>query len=209
MQSVPSGTNTINYVQDNIYDLPVTEVADNLFPATKSTPTLVILTLPKSIKKIGQNAFKDQTKLITISIPGVTHVCKSAFENCTGLRFSGSDKQPKLEIVEDRAFYDARYISFEVSQNFKEIGKEAFYNIYSESITVEGDCQFIDADAFKDCKRLKEIIFYDKTPATLGGDIFSNHITDFRIKVLLDFKDLYVSEWPLYSTIIVGITGNV
>lgn len=75
---------TIEYVNiaDTYNDLPVTEIAANGFI---SCSKLRRVTLPKTVTKIGNYAFRNCAELIYIGMPSVESIGNSAFALCTSL----------------------------------------------------------------------------------------------------------------------------
>lgn len=75
---------TIEYVNisETYNDLPVTEIAANGFI---SCSKLRRVTLPKTVTKIGNYAFRNCAELIYIGMPSVENIGNSAFALCTSL----------------------------------------------------------------------------------------------------------------------------
>jgi len=89
-------TSAGKYVSLNLSGNILTSIPDNAFGNTfidmstfnmkKGCDTLVSITIPNSVKSIGNEAFKSCTSLASVIIPnGVTSIGRGAFEDCTGL----------------------------------------------------------------------------------------------------------------------------
>ena len=150
-------TDTSVEIPSDINGLPVVEIEENALTGTK----IESVTIPKNVKVIGSNAFKNCTRLKSvifddmsalekigayafqncteikeITIPvGVTEICESAFEECTSLE------------------------KITLSENTELIGKSAFESCYSLfSIDAGENIKTIDDGAFIYCVSLAEIV---------------------------------------------------
>lgn len=78
----------------------VTSVGDKAFQGKKITQ----VTIPKTVKIVGKNAFKKCKKLTKVTIDtGVTEIKASAFENCTALK-AVTIKSKTLKTIGKKAF---------------------------------------------------------------------------------------------------------
>lgn len=96
-------------------------------------------TVPSSVKKIAENAFRGCRKLTRVTIPdSVTSIGKAAFQNASMLT-------------------DVR-----LSSNVKNIRSETFDGCYNlREITIPGSVKEIGANAFSGCKRISKISIPD------------------------------------------------
>lgn len=118
--------------------------------------------IPSDIKIIGKNAFKGNSKVITIHIPtNVETIKESAFENCSSLKEIIVDgKASSLKDIENNAFSNCitlENISF--SSAINKIGEYAFYNCYKlKNITLESEyLSIIEKYSFANCNSLDYI----------------------------------------------------
>ncbi len=99
------------------------------------------LTLPESLKVIGERAFFGCSNLREISFSaGTLRIESSAFEGCTGLR---SITLPRnLIILGENAFKGARSLS---------------------TVSISDELMLIENGAFADCPRLKTILYSESS----------------------------------------------
>ena len=101
----------------------VTELAEKCFYRGKA---LESITLPTTLRKIGQNAFQDCESLAEVVIPeSVTEIEESVLEGCNSLnRVSIPKNMTKIGI---RAFKDCSSLTeIEIPESVTEIGEDAF-----------------------------------------------------------------------------------
>lgn len=87
-QSLTEGTalevpQTIN-VNGTTYT--VTALNANCLSTENGCPLLGSITLPSTVKTIGENAFKGQSKLTSVNFPDVETIVGGAFSGCTSLK---------------------------------------------------------------------------------------------------------------------------
>lgn len=90
------------------------------------------LSLPKSIKKIGEYACYGSDNLATVTVASggaLTEVGASAFED--NKKLTSVTLPSTVEIIADKAFKLARLTTFPMPTSLKKIGKEAFYCCYN------------------------------------------------------------------------------
>ena len=147
----------------------VTAIASGAF---KNNTTLTSVTLPDTIRFIGEEAFYSCSGLLYVNIPeGVTQIKKSTFQLCTRLtriRFPST-----IVSVEDRAFdtcFDLYKASF--NEGLVSIGAYAFSGCaLNMECTLPSTLSSIGDYAFKGCKM--ESIVIPASLATVGGSAFS------------------------------------
>lgn len=130
----------------------VTAIADKAFRNTKFNGEITSITLPDSLKEIGDFAFFSCFKLEDINLPdGLTKIGYQAFQNCyslteitipssvttmgshvfnrcTGLKEVTFEKNSQLSALPDATFANCISLeSFTLPNGFASIGKNAFY----------------------------------------------------------------------------------
>ena len=167
-------------------DIPegVTIIPDRCFSECKS---LVNITLPSTIKKIGKNAFYYCSSLISIDIPeGVTIIPKNCFYGCSSLE---SVTLPStIKQIEEHAFYGcsslisidipegvsilpdwcfgecSRLGSITLPTTIKKIEKCVFYTCYKmKTISIPNGCERIEELSFKNRYNNIEELFLPPT----------------------------------------------
>lgn len=102
-----------NVVINSEYEgLPVVAIADN---ALSGSRTLKTVTLPKSVKTIGKNAFANGLNLKYINLDNINVIDDSAFLNCeklTGISFADN-----ITSIADNAFNECDALQFIVKNN--------------------------------------------------------------------------------------------
>ncbi|MGN0476514.1 MAG: leucine-rich repeat protein [Ruminococcus sp.] len=142
-------------IPSKIYGFAVTAIADKAFKDTKAEK----ITLPSTLKSIGNYAFQNAKVLSAITIPnGVETVGKYAFDNCTGLESLKIGSSVKK--IDEYAFNNCRgVLSIAVPNSVTEIGQHAFSNCVSlQKVTLSNSLAKIPKYCFKDCKNLKSVI---------------------------------------------------
>lgn len=140
---------------------PVTAILDNAF---NGATNLQKITIPSSIKLVGENAFENCGKL--------------KFNELNGALYLGNDTNPFLVLIEAKetnitecvidqntiaicndAFYNCANLSvLTIPKNVTSIGSRAFYGCSRiASLTLSEGPTFIGAETFRDCSSLQEI----------------------------------------------------
>lgn len=149
-------------VPETIEDRPVVGIADHAFYGCGA----VSVTTPKSLRRIGGWAFRQNLKLASIELPDdVESIGPGAFSMCPNLV---SAKLPKnLAIIENRLFHDSfRLESVKAPETLTEIGTAAFYGCERlASMTLPGTVARIGGRAFFKCVRLTGLAL----PENLAG----------------------------------------
>lgn len=102
--------------------------------------TITSITLPESVKKIGDQAFWDTTNLKTLNMPGVTTIDGyQAFIN-TGLE---TLDMPEVTTIGERAFYGADELTSVSMPKVETIGKEAFSSTALKNVVIPESVQSI------------------------------------------------------------------
>lgn len=120
--------------------------------------------------RIPANAFKNCTLLGSIDLPkSITHICVSAFENCTSLKqlsacmhHDCNHKLSRISVIQERAFYGCAEMGgifiFDESCSFDCLPDSVFGNCYNlQSIELHTALTSIGAACFRGCTNLKSI----------------------------------------------------
>ena len=109
-------------VPANIDGYPVTKIGDNAF---KNCTKLDKVTLPATVTSIGENAFYGCVQLFSVEMTdAVTSIGKSAFDGCTNLTVMNLSKN--IQTIGDRAFYKTYLDNITLPECVISIGNDAF-----------------------------------------------------------------------------------
>lgn len=167
------------------------------------------VTIPNTIKSIGNYAFYNNIDLISIDIPdSVTSIGESAFEMCSLLKsFSTSDNVTSigtraflecgnlksvtlsqgLSVITSYLFYNCLNLtSVTIPSGITEIGRMAFYHCNKlVSVTIPNSMININPEAFIFCYALAEVYNLSTLPITVG-DVGNGYVAAYA-------KDVYTS----------------
>ena len=172
----PTGNVTI---QKEVLGLPVTSIYADAFSNCSGLKSVYI---PETVKSIGRSAFKECSKLSSVSIEGegLETIGNQAFMKCSSLTeitiprsvkaidqnvFSGCIRLENVTLPEtityigSEAFQDCGQLqSIVLPEQLMSIGENAFNGCTGlTSVTLNDGLQRIDAYAFSGCNRLPEI----------------------------------------------------
>ena len=119
---------------------------------------LALLTMPASVRKIGENAFEDCTFLESINFgESVTHIGSVAFARCTSLKSITIGES--IADIEEYAFQNCTSLeSITFGKSVTHIGRQAFVGCKSlKSINFGESVTYIGSFAFARCTSLKSI----------------------------------------------------
>jgi len=140
---------------------------DNMFSDVKS------ITLPKSVTKLGEQAFGGLKNLESVIILGrISSLGKDTFWGCTNLR-TVDLSQMTHNIVSDGMFWECESLtSVILPQNLTSIGDKAFFECNSlKTIVLPNTLESIHNGAFKNCTSLTTIAIPNSVK-TLGDNCF-------------------------------------
>ena len=125
----------------------VTAIEGQLLTDITSNLSLLNVTLPDTIKKIGTNAFRNCTKLSSINFPnGLTEIGAGAFMSCSSLK------------------------SAPIPDSVTAIGENAFYGSGLTSVTIPKNVESLAASAFSSCRSLLSIDAAPENPNYESAD---------------------------------------
>lgn len=168
------GSSSFPYLTDLKVGEHINQIESYLFEKCNQ---LIRVELPANIKSIGTRAFANCMQLDFISIPGVTLVSESSFENCTSLttiRWS-----PGLEVIGYSAFrYCSQLKVPDLPASLQKIGNNAFEDciITSAHLFIPDMVTEIGDGAFIGCTTLKKLTIGSAERTTtsirLGENLF-------------------------------------
>ena len=198
------------------FDADVTKIAG----AFDQCSNLTSITIPESVKTIGEDAFRSCTSLTTITIPdSVTTIGNSAFSDCKSLTsvtigdnvttigdfaFQSCSSLKNITIgdsvttIGQYAFGSCSSLtSITIGDSVTEIGEAAFYKCSSlTSVTIPDSVTTIGRSAFSFCSGLKTIYCKATTPPILNAEVFNKCPSDLCIFIPIGSLNAYNnSSW--------------
>ena len=139
-----------------------------------------------NVTEIGDNAFKNNKKLKTVTIgSSVKIIGKAAFSGCTALTTVKSGS--KVTEIKASAFNGCKKLkSFTLASSLKTIGSSAFTNCKAlTKVTIGSKVNSIGSKAFKGCSALKSVTIKTTllTDKNVGKEAFSGINSKATIKV--------------------------
>lgn len=147
------------------------------------------VTIPEGVKKIAPYAFYKHNGLVSVSMPdSLKEIGEAAFSGCTNLEdvFGGTN----VEVIKDRAFYECPLQTVKITDTVKSIGLLAFdvsddrnvrektaifYGSTLPTLSYEESSTRLSNDWYRDYA-LKDVVFA----------VVDNEVTDFENTVLGD-----------------------
>jgi len=166
------GRDQLVTVPSLINGMPVTKLLGNVF--VESGSTLIGVSLPDSLTRIGSGAFSGCTGLTSIAIPNsVTDIGQSAFNSCTGLTSIAIPNG--VASVSQYTFENCTsLISVNIPSSVTSIGYRAFsYCNKLASINIPSGVTSIGESAFSNCSNLNAVSI-PQTVKDIGRSAFAN-----------------------------------
>ena len=179
-------------IPKSIYGFPVTEIGDNAFKDSAAKK----ITLPSTIKAIGNYAFQNAKALTDFTIPSSVEAIGSyAFDNCTGIEALKIGSAVKK--IGSYAFNNCRgVLNITVPNSVTEIGQYAFSKCVSlQKVTLSNSITQIPKCCFINCTNLKTLI--------IGSSV--TDINDYAFRYCGSLKAISI---PASVTKIVGSAFN-
>ena len=148
-------------------------------------------------KKIGEMAFRDCIRLINIDIANINEIGKASFFGCSNLTFkSGTNLNPQLKDIPDRAFYFCSDLKGIDLSHVSKIGNEAFEGCSNINNINLGNVTELGTNAFLICLRLDNVIKWPKPNIQTGENVFSHCAFDLSNGIPFGHKGLYRNQIP-------------
>jgi hypothetical protein len=166
------GSDQLVTVPSLINGMPVTKLLGYVF--VESGSTLIGVSLPDSLTRIGSGAFSGCTGLTSIAIPNsVTDIGQSAFNSCTGLTSIAIPNG--VSSVSQYTFNNCtNLISVNIPSSVTSIGYRAFFYCNKlASINIPSGVTSIGDDAFNNCSNLNAVSI-PQTVKDIGRSAFAN-----------------------------------
>ena len=180
----------------------LTAVSDNVSGGTYSRPQLRTLTLPDSLKKIGEVAFYSCENLTLTELPkGVTQIGDSAFDDCPHLTLT--ELPEGVTKIGDAAFYGCTGITLnELPKGMIQIWAYTFYDCTGITLlSLPSGVTEIREHAFEGCTGITHIIMEPKTAPMLEAGVFSNTSPDLKIYIPSDGNGYDIWSWGSLTTV--------
>ena len=132
-----------------------------------------VLTLPETVKKIGNGAFANVSGLKTIIIPGtVKEIGTNAFTNNADL--TRVVLEEGIEIIGDEAFKQCSNLeTIELPESLVSIGKGAFHTCGKlNNMTIPSKITVINSETFANCRNLSNITLPESLQALEDESFF-------------------------------------
>ena len=136
----------------------VTRIGDMAFTGNNSSTYITSISIPNSVKSIGEKAFYRSTLITSVTIPNsVTSIGISAFEGCTGL--TSVTLPNSITSIEASTFdYCTSLTSITIPNSVTSIGDWAFFYCSGlTSVTIGNSVTSIGYNAFSYCSGLTSI----------------------------------------------------
>ncbi|MDR3263932.1 MAG: leucine-rich repeat domain-containing protein [Clostridiales bacterium] len=208
-------------IPSSIDGYPVTAIGAEAFKKTKAKS----ITIPDTVRTIGNDAFKDCDLLKYITIPdSVTIIGMGAFSFCGGLtaieipnsvisigshafehckELTDVTLPDGLASIENFVFLDCRALtSIQIPNSVTAIGSAAFMFCRAlTEITIPGGMKSIGSYAFADCRALTSITTLALAPPKLYNNVFLSVAKDAKIYVPVGRVGTYkaVGAWNDYE----------
>ena len=154
------------------YNIPktVNKIGENAFSGCTSLTNIVI---PDSVTSIGSSAFYNCTSLMNVTIPdNVTSIESATFSNCTSL--TSIVIPDSVTSIGSSAFRGCTSLTnIVIPDSVTSIGSSAFYNCTSlMNVTIPDNVTSIESATFSNCTSLTSIVIPDSV-TSIGSSAFS------------------------------------
>lgn len=179
-------------------------------PATVTIPSTVTNGGTNyTVTTIGKEAFISISNLTSITIPAsVKTIGENAFQ-WSGLTSVTFETGSQLTTIGKSAFYKTGLPSITIPASVTTIGNYAFYKTGLTSVTIPASVTSIGDNAFFECSNLASVIVNRMTPTdpapTLGERVFHSNAVVRKIYIPSSSWSSFTSVWYDYRNDLVGI----
>lgn len=159
-------------------DIAVPEGVEKIGRAFYGFKAMTNVTLPSTLKELGDQAFANCTKLTSVTIPGTVEKIGSSFWSCEGL--TEISIPASVKTLAGSTFYGCKNLkTVALSEGLETIGKMTFSGCKAiEEITIPATVTSIQLMAFYGCTGIKKITSLNTVPPTCAGDgMFEDFLT--------------------------------
>lgn len=135
----------------------VTAIGDDAF---RNNTRMITVSIPDSVKSIGNSAFYGCTSLIGVILPdSVESIGSSAFYNCTSLNTAVFPQNEKFEKIQSSTFYGCKALKkAEIPDGVVTIGEGAFSSCSNLcEVMLSKNTEVLGSLSFNNCKNLTQI----------------------------------------------------
>lgn len=194
---IPTGAFESTHLESiKFIDKNLTNIGPQAF---KDVESLKEISLPTSVKTIGQQAFSGCTQIKTINLENVISIGTDAFRETHALKsLTFNSESIKLNSIGNGAFMNSGLsdkLDLSKATNLYEIGSYAFSGTGLTEVVLPSSLTLLDAGVFQDCKQLSTVNL-DKTqvkiikPSTFQGCVELTNVS-FPNKLLSIGEDAF------------------
>lgn len=170
----------------NLSSVTISDGVRSLYSNAFRNCPIISISLPNSVKTLGEYTFRDCTSLTSVNIPsGVTYIAQGVFQGCTSLSS----------------------VTIPIGMTYSGFSASMFNGCSSlTSITIPSSVTKIGGQAFYNCSSLQSITVLATTPPTLGGGAIYN-TNNCPIYVPAESVNTYkaATNWSSYASRIQAI----
>lgn len=165
-----SGSNTVVTIPSEIDGVTVTSIGNEAFSPCNNPTKITSITIPDSVKSIGESAFEWCSDLTSIDIPkNVKSIAKATFCGC--IQLASLTMPNGVTSIGEGAFAECSLTNINIPDSVTYIGDVAFKGCRSlKSIDIPNSVKTIGWGAFQDCTHLTSVNISASTK--IGGYVF-------------------------------------
>ncbi len=194
---------------DNVETLVIPDevenIVDNAFDNGDNQLVRIRNVKGNNVKSIGENAFMNNTYLLSIDFPKLTTASRNAFNNCSELNDYNTSFS-NIVTIGETAFFDTAFVVVELPESLHKIGAKAFgvenkADSKLTSFTILGNLVFDYSTIISKQYNLEELyIGYSSTSIRgMFADENENYETVPNLNLLRVDDGRYITEYFLYD----------